>query len=882
MRRKAGYRLLALPLTLLLLWAGGCGEELPTPGGLSDGYERVVLAELFTAVWCGNCPIAEAALDRLVEEEGIERLAVIHWHPSFGAGDPFAIPCADERVTFYSNILGDQPGLPVNIFNGAEGISQGNSQTYDHYRARFERESALLSPIKLAITPMLSGSQVDASVQVTGFPGMGSKELDLRLVAVEHHAPNPGEVGPDTLSYTARIAATTTATAMGGQTLTRSLTLPLDPAWKRHDLFLVAFVQERVPAAGQSFREVVQACMVPLVASGEDFYGFYLSAPDTSRGIARSAGTLLPWSLHNTGTLADTLAVDLPASLQSLPAGWTVELTDAQGETLPVPRAIALAAGGALEELRLRVAAADAGEAQITLTARSGGDPALADTLRLHLVAGDFGFALSAGATEIQAVAGRAARAAFTLENIGTLADSLELTLPPELSTLPAGWTAVLTDALGTPLAAPHMQSLPAGEILTTLGLAVTPGTAGSGEVAIVARSRYAPELADTLRFQVTARLYDLSLSVVDSEVWAVVGAPASLPLTITNGSAHGDLALLDLPASLQSLPAGWTAELASSAGTPLALPYALSLDAGQSHRLFSLRVTPATGGVAHIRMTAASAGDPEAIDTLAVIVRADAYGFALSAPGGTDLALAPGGSVTAPLRLTNTGTLEDTLVLSLPPDLTQLPAGWTAGLVGASGGPILLPDYRVLAPGALLDSLSLRISSSGAGAGTVGLVVASTGQPELADTLTFSVSALNVYLTADATTIYLEDQGQPQIAEAGFTVHNVGSTFEFVTMAVEVVSAPAGWADYGIICDKSGVCYAPSYRPGTPLFPGYTWTQYVIHWDVPAGGGTGVVRLTATPDSQPAAVSEIFLIFTTESPAPIGALPGPAPTASR
>ncbi len=73
---------LIFPLLLLGLvtgiLAGGCGEELPPSSVTSGGYPRVVLAELMTTTWCGWCPTAEEAMDRLFDEEGPTKLAVIH------------------------------------------------------------------------------------------------------------------------------------------------------------------------------------------------------------------------------------------------------------------------------------------------------------------------------------------------------------------------------------------------------------------------------------------------------------------------------------------------------------------------------------------------------------------------------------------------------------------------------------------------------------------------------------------------------------------------------------------------------------------------------------------------------------------------------------
>ena len=721
-----------------------------------------------------------------------------------------------------------QHGLPINIFNGTQGIPQGSSATYGLYRDRFDQEAQRLSTVKLQITPVIEGNLVRAQIAVSGFAGSASRDVDLHAVVVEHHAPNPGSVGLDSLSYTARTATSSAITVIGGETETHTLTLGLDPGWKRKNLYLVAFVQERTPPAGQTYREVLQAAMVPVVAANEKFYNFVLTTPELSRGVTRNAVSAIPYRLTNTGTLADTYTIDLPGGMQGLPAGWQVALRDADGEPVEGAVTLPLAPGATEGRLALAVTAGETGTAHIVLTVTSFGNAALSDTLRFELEAGAFVLTLAAETTGLDVIAGVSVFTPFTLASSSTLADSVVISLPQDLSTLPAGWSVGLADPLGNDLGAPLTVALPAGATIETLRLKVTATGEGGGEVVLVAASRHDAAVADTLRFTIASRLYAVALSAEDPNAQAVVGTPAWLPLSIHNLGAFDDLITIDLPAACKTCRPAGAPPSATRTTCCSRRRTALVLESAQTLERFGLRVDPASAGTATIRVTATSANDPRAADTLVLRVTADAYGFEVSAPGGDEITLEQGTPVLVPLRLSNTGTLDDTLVLSMPTDLIRVPAAWEVAFTDAAGSPVLLPYYLPLATGAVAEGFRIRARATEPGSGTVGLVVRSTANPALADTLTLSLSALTLFLSAPETTIHFTLF--PGTAEAFFDIHNTGTQTETIKVVAERLSAPPTWESIPIICDEGrALLRAPDaadhdrgrgddHQPGHPL----------------------------------------------------------------
>lgn len=858
--RRLRLPILAATITAVIL-AGGCGKELPSSSGPTEGYDRIVLAELFTTVWCGWCPTAEEAMDRLFDEEGPTRLAVIHWHSSYGQGDPFAIPEADARAAEYGTFLGDPPGFPTCVYDGIAGIRGGWEGLYDSYRERYESEAALASQMQISLDAEVSGNSATVEVAVATLPEMPSAQFDLVVVAVEHHAIE----GTHTTSYVARNAATQTVTLLAGQDEFWNITLPLDPSWKREDLYLVAFLQEQQPSAGRDSREVLQAAMSPLVTEQEDFYGFFLSAPDTTIGIAVAGERLIPFSIQNTGTLRDSLTIDLPSELNSLPddQGWSASLTYQNGEEISVPVAIPVEAGALISTLRVKVSAATEDSGRVALVVSSAGDAMLADTLSFFVKAGVYGLDLRADETEIDVLVDTPALAPFEIENTGTIEDSVVIDLPDSLSAIPEGWKVSLCDEWGTVIAVPHAHHMDEGSSETGLRIRITAVTEGTATIGLVVSSRGDPALTETLVFSVESRAYNFDLSADETSLQIVVGTPATAPFEITNTGSRDDLLRIDLPEESQSLPGDWSVSLTYGDGIEIQTPHLLLLEQGNTAGGFGVRISAASGGTGAVRLVATSTGDPSLSDTLVFSVTADQYGFELSAPAGTDVVLEPDEPTLVPFTIENTGTLDDTLIIDLPEDGVIVPEGWEVFLADEGGTEIGIPHSIPLVTGTETTDLRIRVLAPESGSGTVELVVSSTGLPALGDTLVFSLSAspYGFELSAPETEIYIEEY--PTYAEAHFVLVNTGTVEDELNLALppNLQSVPPTW-DIPIICEEGGVCYGPYYS--LTVAAGETIDHLVVDIHV-TGAGTGYAKLIVTSTGNPSLADTLDLMFTTE-----------------
>ena len=81
--RKGGkMRVLGvIALSVCIVASSACAEQ------------RRVLAELFTATWCTYCPLAQAAIDSLVEELGPDTVVALKYH----VNDGLTIPEGEAR-----------------------------------------------------------------------------------------------------------------------------------------------------------------------------------------------------------------------------------------------------------------------------------------------------------------------------------------------------------------------------------------------------------------------------------------------------------------------------------------------------------------------------------------------------------------------------------------------------------------------------------------------------------------------------------------------------------------------------------------------------------------------------------------------------------------
>lgn len=483
---------------------GGCGKELPlSSGGSSEGYDRVVLAEFYTAVWCPNCPKAEAALEQLVEEETIEQLAIVAWHPlSAGSGDPDGIPEADTRLGGYDSRHGGIAGLPTVQINGLTRFvgAQTPEIAYENYKGSYDIEHTFKSPIELTLTPEIVGNSLNTNISIAFVPDTMLAQMEITLVVVENEADNSSPYGPEVWPYLARATKTKMADITGGSNpFVCAETIALDDDWNRDHLYIVAFVQE--PGYG----EVLQASMAT-PQTGSATYGFTLSAEETDVSLAVGELAYGHLTVRNTASVSDTLVFTLAADLQTVPEDWEVNFCDAILCYGATHRAY-FAGGEERTDFTVDVYAGTAGSGDVGLIVESVFEPTAKDTLYFTFTAGstpDYTFDLTAPSTEIHGdISNEGVIAPFELHNSSAEELSFIIEFPAALQSMPTAWYPMICDD-ETCYNPPYTVTLDPDELVGNLNIDVFTSVAGSGTIALVVSVAGAPAVADTLYFDFT------------------------------------------------------------------------------------------------------------------------------------------------------------------------------------------------------------------------------------------------------------------------------------------------------------------------------------------------------------------------------------------
>jgi hypothetical protein len=243
---------------VLLVTLFACGKKLPTPPPPPPGQNdttRVVLAEMFSAKNCQNCPLGDSAIHSLLANYGMARLIVVEYHPlNFSGPDSLGTAETDARCKYYG-----VSGYPTCLFDGQHKTA-GPQDFYEAYHDSFEVESARRTPVVLGLT--VSPQTGVATVKARALSAVPSP-LVLQTVVIS-----------DSLYYRGpfqswwRFVALDMIPDQNGDTLTlvpgdslvtRLRSIVVQPGWNPQKLYVAAFVQN--PAN----KEVLQSTLVKFI-----------------------------------------------------------------------------------------------------------------------------------------------------------------------------------------------------------------------------------------------------------------------------------------------------------------------------------------------------------------------------------------------------------------------------------------------------------------------------------------------------------------------------------------------------------------------------------------------------------------------------------------
>ncbi|MBL8112095.1 MAG: DUF1223 domain-containing protein [Acidobacteria bacterium] len=205
-----------------------------------------VLVELFTSQGCSSCPPADRVLLGLRERAIVLSMHVDYWN-RLGWRDPYSQAVFSERQQAYARSAGTtRIYTPQMIVDGVEefvGSDEGRVRRSVEAAARVQKGT-----LTLVVT---GGPEVEVRVSVKDLPAIAVGDAAEVLVALAedglgNEVPR-GENSGRRLVHTGvvRVLARAGEIAGGTRAFEKTVSLPVDPAFARKNLRIVAFVQAR-------------------------------------------------------------------------------------------------------------------------------------------------------------------------------------------------------------------------------------------------------------------------------------------------------------------------------------------------------------------------------------------------------------------------------------------------------------------------------------------------------------------------------------------------------------------------------------------------------------------------------------------------------------
>jgi len=249
--------LLLSGLILIVPAARRCGLQGAASAATDTGVRVPVVLELFTSEGCSSCPPADALLARLEEQQPIPGAEIIaleehvdYWDHQ-GWNDPFSSAQWTQRQQVYASGFGDHgvytPELVVNGRSGFVGSHEGYA-----YRAIASAMAQPRTRISLSLLKSERRDQAHLKVEVEKLQGAEPGDIAEVWLAITENALHSAVLGGENSGHDLHHAAVVrwlhkagTANSNAAATFTGDEELKFDSAWKRTNLRVVAFVQEK-------------------------------------------------------------------------------------------------------------------------------------------------------------------------------------------------------------------------------------------------------------------------------------------------------------------------------------------------------------------------------------------------------------------------------------------------------------------------------------------------------------------------------------------------------------------------------------------------------------------------------------------------------------
>jgi hypothetical protein len=242
----------------------------------ADGVRSPVIVELFTSEGCSSCPPADAVLEKLQQTQSVAGAEVIalsehvdYWN-YIGWSDPFSSAAFSARQEAYARALGQQDRIytPQMIVDGQTEFV-GNSM--DKAREAIAKAAGSPKADVRIITPKTKTEKDDRAIRlgvsVKNVPPITKGDVaEVILVITEDNLSSNVSRGENSGRKLAHTAVVRKMRAIGGvdpstKGFESETNVAVATGWKRDDLRVVVFVQER------AHRRVLGAASIKLMES---------------------------------------------------------------------------------------------------------------------------------------------------------------------------------------------------------------------------------------------------------------------------------------------------------------------------------------------------------------------------------------------------------------------------------------------------------------------------------------------------------------------------------------------------------------------------------------------------------------------------------------
>lgn len=245
----------------LLAVAGGSGfagwrsiRPAEPQRAIPGGTRVPVLVELFTSEGCSSCPPADRLLSRLVEEQPVEGAEIValeqhvdYWN-RLGWTDPYSSAGYTQRQRQYSDALGLETVYTPQMLVDGQTVLVGS----DERRAREAIAAAAhVKKAEVQLARVRDTSRPEALALGVHLAGFSARErADLLLAVTEDKllsVPSRGENAGHGWGHSSVSRGITLLGEVkpGAAEFSAAASVKFRPEWRRENLRVIAFVQER-------------------------------------------------------------------------------------------------------------------------------------------------------------------------------------------------------------------------------------------------------------------------------------------------------------------------------------------------------------------------------------------------------------------------------------------------------------------------------------------------------------------------------------------------------------------------------------------------------------------------------------------------------------